>query len=197
MLASNLLSTHLNESFPATESYRSIAPCCIWLTGLSGAGKSTIANTLHNQLSSYGLPVVIIDGDLLREGLNKNLGFSREDRSESVRRAAEVAKLMQGAGLIVIVALISPFREDREKAKMLFLERTFIEVFVNTDLQTCEDRDPKMLYKKARQGLIPEFTGISSPYEPPHSPCINLLTHQKTPEQCVHEIIQHLSSRVF
>jgi adenylyl-sulfate kinase len=170
-------------------------PCCIWLTGLSGAGKSTIAATLHFELSQLGQRVVILDGDVLRGGLNKNLGFSREDRAESVRRAAEAANLMMSAGLTVIVALISPFRNDREKAMSVCPTGSFIEVYVNTDLETCEHRDPKDLYKKARQGLIPEFTGIDSPYEPPLSPHINLSTDSKTPLQSAQEIIDFLAHR--
>ncbi|AXI04650.1 adenylyl-sulfate kinase [Aquirhabdus parva] len=170
-------------------------PCCIWLTGLSGAGKSTIAAALHFELSQLGQRVVILDGDVLRSGLNKNLGFSREDRAESVRRAAEAANLMMSAGLTVIVALISPFRDDREKAMNVCPTGSFIEVYVNTDLETCEHRDPKNLYKKARQGLIPEFTGIDSPYEPPLAPHINLSTDGQTPLQSAQKIIDFLAAR--
>ncbi len=182
---------HLSYTF---EDFPDAAPRCIWLTGLSGAGKSTIAEALHTELTQLGQRVVILDGDVLRSGLNKNLGFSREDRAESVRRAAEAANLMMRAGLTVIVALISPFRVDREQAMRVCTTGSFIEVYVNTDLQTCESRDPKELYKKARLGLIPEFTGIDSPYEPPLTPTINLSTDRKTPLESAQEIIDFLAN---
>ena len=139
----------------------------IWLTGLSGSGKSTIANELAIKLQQEGKLAYILDGDNVRMGLNKDLGFSDDDRKENIRRIAEVAKLLSDAGVIVITAFISPFREEREKAKGIVGRDNFIEVFVRTSLETCEKRDPKGLYKKARAGEIPMFTGIDSPYEEP------------------------------
>ena len=139
----------------------------IWLTGLSGSGKSTIANELAIKLQQEGKLAYILDGDNVRMGLNKDLGFSNDDRKENIRRIAEVAKLLSDAGVIVITAFISPFREEREKAKEIIGRDNFIEVFVRTSLETCEKRDPKGLYKKARAGEIPMFTGIDSPYEEP------------------------------
>ena len=139
----------------------------IWLTGLSGSGKSTIANELAIKLQQEGKLAYILDGDNVRMGLNKDLGFSDNDRKENIRRIAEVAKLISDTGVIVITAFISPFREERENAKEIIGRDNFIEVFVRTSLETCEKRDPKGLYKKARAGEIPMFTGIDSPYEEP------------------------------
>lgn len=139
----------------------------IWLTGLSGSGKSTIANELAIKLQKEGKLAYILDGDNIRMGLNKDLGFSDNDRKENIRRIAEVAKLLSDAGVIVITAFISPFREERQKAKEIVGREDFIEVYVRTSLETCERRDPKGLYKKARAGEIPMFTGIDSPYEEP------------------------------
>ena len=142
-------------------------PCVIWFTGLSGSGKSTIANELEKKLFEIGKRTYILDGDNLRHGLNNDLGFSEQDRVENIRRVAEVAKLMVDAGLIVLATFISPYRSDRQAARELFEEGEFIEIFVDTPLDLCESRDPKGLYKKARQGLIKNFTGIDSPYEQP------------------------------
>lgn len=145
-------------------------PLTIWLTGLSAAGKSTLAYALERLLVEGGHPCYVLDGDNVRHGLNSNLGFSPEDRSENIRRVAEVAKLMNDAGLIVITAFISPFRADRDRARVIIGESVFQEIFVDAGLDACEERDPKGLYKKARAGQIPEFTGISSPYEAPLAP---------------------------
>jgi bifunctional enzyme CysN/CysC len=145
-------------------------PRALWFTGLSGSGKSTIANLVDKKLFSMGLRSCVLDGDNVRHGLNKDLGFTEEDRVENIRRAAEVAKLMVDAGLIVLLAFISPFRKDREFARSLFAPGEFIEVFVDTPLEVCEGRDPKGLYKKARTGKIPNFTGIDAPYERPEHP---------------------------
>lgn len=145
-------------------------PLTLWLTGLSAAGKSTLAFALERVLIESGHPCYVLDGDNVRHGLNNNLGFSAEDRSENIRRVAEVAKLMNEAGLIVITAFISPFRADRDKARAIIGDGVFQEVFVDAGLDACEARDPKGLYKKARAGQIADFTGISSPYEAPISP---------------------------
>ncbi len=142
----------------------------VWFTGLSGSGKSTIANALEKHLHAQGKRTYILDGDNIRQGLNKDLGFTDADRVENIRRVAEVAKLMMDAGLIVMTAFISPFRAEREMARALIGEENFIEVFVDTPLEVCEQRDPKGLYKKARNGLLPNMTGINSPYERPQHP---------------------------
>jgi adenylyl-sulfate kinase len=145
-------------------------PLTIWLTGLSAAGKSTLAFGLERQLIEAGHPCYVLDGDNVRHGLNSNLGFTADDRSENIRRVAEVAKLMNDAGLIVITAFISPFRVDRDRAREIIGDGVFQEVFVDAGIHACEQRDPKGLYKKARAGQISEFTGISSPYEAPLNP---------------------------
>lgn len=141
-----------------------------WLTGLSGSGKSTLANTISLELSAHSIPHGILDGDSLRLGLNKDLGFSEADRVENIRRTAEVAKMMADSGLLVLVSLISPYRADREQARTIIGPERFIEVFVDTPIELCERRDPKGLYQKARQGLLPHFTGVGSPYEAPERP---------------------------
>jgi bifunctional enzyme CysN/CysC len=149
----------------------------IWFTGLSGSGKSTIANALEKVLHAEGKRTYILDGDNIRQGLNKDLGFTDADRVENIRRVAEVAKLMMDAGLIVMTAFISPFRAEREMARELIGEDNFIEVFVDTPIEVCEQRDPKGLYKKARNGELPNMTGINSPYEPPLNP-VCVLSHE-------------------
>lgn len=149
-------------------------PVCIWLTGLSGSGKSTMANALEQALFAAGYHTMLLDGDNVRQGLCKDLGMTDRDRSENIRRVAELAKLMTEAGLIVITAFISPFRQDRQMARALFAPGEFVEVYVNTSLAVCQQRDPKGLYKKAVAGLIKDFTGISSPYEAPGQPEILL-----------------------
>lgn len=148
----------------------------IWMTGLSGSGKSTIARMLEHLLISDGIASFILDGDNIRQGLNKDLGFSNEDRTENIRRISEVAKLMNDAGLIVITAFISPFSKDREEARKVIGLDKFIEVFIDADINTCRMRDPKGLYKKADKGEIKEFTGIDSPYESPEHPDIRINT---------------------
>ncbi|WP_053148431.1 adenylyl-sulfate kinase [Pseudomonas sp. P97.38] len=145
-------------------------PRCIWLTGLSGAGKTTLANALEVQLNRQGLHTALLDGDNLRQGLCRGLGMDAESRKENIRRIGEVARLMVDAGLIVIVAAISPFRADRETARQLFPEGTFVEVYVSTPLDVCAQRDPKGLYREARAGRIKNFTGLDSPYEAPLAP---------------------------
>ena len=167
-------------------------PCVIWFTGLSGAGKSTIANVLEQRLCAAGYHTYLLDGDNVRQGLTKDLGFTHEDRVENIRRVAEVSRLMADAGLIVLVALISPFRADRLMARELLPEGEFIEVFVDTPLAVAESRDPKGLYKKARRGDLKNFTGVDSPYEAPEDPEIRLDTTQVTPEACASTIFDRL-----
>jgi bifunctional enzyme CysN/CysC len=165
---------------------------CLWLTGLSGSGKSTIANLLEKRMHAEGKHTYILDGDNVRHGLNRDLGFTEADRVENIRRVAEVAKLMVDAGLIVIVAFISPFRAERQLARSLFDLGEFIEVFVDTPLEECERRDVKGLYAKARRGELKNFTGIDSAYEPPETAEVHLQTVNMTPESCVDPIIRRL-----
>ncbi len=170
-------------------------PCCLWFTGLSGSGKSTLADLLDKRLHADGRHTYILDGDNVRHGLNRDLGFADADRVENIRRVAEVAKLMVDAGLIVIVSFISPFRAERRMARDLFQEGEFVEVFVDTPLEVCEQRDPKGLYRKAREGLIKNFTGIDSEYERPEAPELHLLTEQASPEALVDDILADLARR--
>lgn len=165
--------------------------CTIWMRGLSGAGKSTIANALEKRLYAMGKKTMILDGDNVRMGLNNNLGFSDEDRIENIRRIAEVAKLMNDAGLIVITAFISPYRQDRRNAKKI-IGRDFREVYVSTSIEECEKRDVKGLYKAAREGKIAYFTGISSPYEVPENPDVTIDTEKMGVEECVDQILRQL-----
>ena len=165
--------------------------CTIWMSGLSGAGKSTIANALEKRLYAMGKKTMILDGDNVRMGLNNNLGFSDEDRIENIRRIAEVAKLMNDAGLIVITAFISPYRQDRRNAKKI-IGRDFRGVYVSTSIEECEKRDVKGLYKAAREGKIAYFTGISSPYEVPENPDVTIDTEKMGVEECVDQILRQL-----
>ncbi len=164
----------------------------IWFTGLSGSGKTTLSIALENLLFQRNALVTILDGDIVRSGLNQDLGFSAGDRKENIRRIGEVAKLLANQAFLVIVAFISPFREDRELIRQSVEDGRFIEVFIDCPLQVCEERDTKGLYKKARKGEIGDFTGISSPYEPPVSPEILLKTAENSVEECVGQIIQFL-----
>jgi bifunctional enzyme CysN/CysC len=166
--------------------------CILWFTGLSGAGKSTIANLVEKRLHSLGRHTYTLDGDNVRHGLNKDLGFTDADRVENIRRVAEVAKLMVDAGLIVLVSFISPFRSERRLARSLVEDGEFFEVFVDTPLEVAEQRDPKGLYKKARRGELKNFTGIDSPYEPPEHPEIHVRTSDLTPEQAAEQILARL-----
>jgi adenylylsulfate kinase len=172
-------------------------PTTIWLTGLSGAGKSTIAYALERQLIQDGRLAYVLDGDNVRHGLNRDLGFSPQDRTENIRRIAEVAKLFNEAGLLVITAFISPYREDRALALDIIGAHRFIEVHVSTTLQVCEERDPKGLYKKVRAGQIAEFTGISAPYEAPENPALTLDTNGLTINESILEILQKLTPRFY
>jgi bifunctional enzyme CysN/CysC len=167
---------------------------CLWFTGLSGSGKSTIANLLEKRLHADGKHTYILDGDNVRHGLNRDLGFTEADRVENIRRVAEVAKLLVDAGLIVLVAFISPYRAERQLARVLFEAGEFIEVFVDTPLEECERRDVKGLYAKARRGELKNFTGIDSDYEPPQSPEIHIKTMSAKPEACIDQIVHLLRS---
>ncbi len=165
-------------------------PFVFWFTGLSGAGKSTLAFALERHLISRGVPCAVLDGDNVRHGLNRDLGFSPLDRTENIRRVAEVSRLMLDAGLIVITSFISPYRIDRAMAKEIIGEENFVEVYLSANLETCEKRDTKGLYRKARSGEIPSFTGISSPYEPPDTPELTIDTTNLTVALCVESLLQ-------
>ena len=167
----------------------------IWFTGLSGAGKSSLAHALEDILHTNKIRTYVLDGDNIRQGLCKDLSFSNADRIENIRRIGEVSKLMMEAGSIVLTAFISPFKQDRKIARELVVEGDFIEVFCDSPLEICESRDVKGLYKKARSGEIPEFTGISSPYENPDNPELILDTNTLSIEECLKRLISYLSHR--
>jgi bifunctional enzyme CysN/CysC len=169
-------------------------PLLLWFTGLSGAGKSTIANLVEMKLHAMGRHSFLLDGDNVRLGLNRDLGFSDADRAENVRRVGETAKLMLDAGLIVLAAFISPFRAERRMVREMLREGDFVEIFVDAPLAEAERRDPKGLYAKARAGDIPNFTGIGSPYEAPEQPEIRIDTTKLNPEQAADEIVRYLLS---
>lgn len=166
--------------------------CVIWFTGLSAAGKSTLANALNEKLHSMHIHGYVLDGDNIRHGLNKDLGFKPEDRTENIRRIGEVAKLLVDAGLIAITAFISPYREDRRQARELVRNDEFVEVFVQCDLAVCERRDPKGIYKKVRKGEIKNFTGISAPYEEPEHPEIIIDTAGNSIDACLQMLLDYL-----
>lgn len=167
-------------------------PCILWFTGLSGSGKSTISSAVEQKLFELGHHTYLLDGDNVRHGLNKDLGFSDVDRVENIRRIGEISKLMIDAGLLVMTAFISPFKVDRQLVKDLVQEHEFIEVYMDTALDVCEQRDPKGLYKKARSGQIKNFTGIDSGYEIPESPGITINTAELSIEECADVIITYL-----
>jgi bifunctional enzyme CysN/CysC len=170
-------------------------PRILWFTGLSGAGKSTIANLVETRLHALGKHTYLLDGDNVRLGLNKDLGYTDTDRVENIRRIAEVAGLMVDAGLIALVAFISPFRRERTMARKLVAAGEFVEIYVDTPIAVAEARDPKGLYKKARRGELKDFTGIDSPYEPPENPEIRIDTTVLSAEQAAERIIQFLKMR--
>jgi bifunctional enzyme CysN/CysC len=190
--ASNVHWQHLDVDKQSRARNKGQMPKCVWFTGLSGAGKSTIANLLERKLCARGYHTYLLDGDNLRHGLNRDLGFTPEARVENVRRVAEVAHLMVDAGLIALVCVISPFRSEREFARSLFDEGEFLEVFVDTSLEECERRDPKGLYRRARAGEISNFTGIDSPYEVPLQPQVHLHTDRLQLDAAVDELMAHV-----
>jgi bifunctional enzyme CysN/CysC len=193
--AHNIHPQHLDVDKAARAALKGQRPCVVWLTGLSGAGKSTIANLVEKKLHAMGRHTYLLDGDNVRYGLNKDLGFTAADRVENIRRIAEVAKLMVDAGLIVLTAFISPFRAERRMARDLMQEGEFIEVYVDAPLAIAEGRDPKGLYKKARRGEIKNFTGIDSPYEPPEAPESRVDTTTLTPEGAADQVLAILARR--
>jgi bifunctional enzyme CysN/CysC len=193
--AHNIHLQHVEVTKAARAAAKHQKPCVLWLTGLSGAGKSTIANLLETKLHASGHHTYLLDGDNVRHGLTKDLGFTAEDRVENIRRIAETAKLMVDAGLIVLTAFISPFRAERHMARRLLPDGEFFEVFVDAPLAVAEARDPKGLYKKARRGEIKNFTGIDSPYEAPEAPEIRVDTAALAPEEAARKILAELARR--
>ena len=193
--ASNVHRQALSIDRPAREKLAGHRGRVVWLTGLSGAGKSTIASAAEQLLHDQGLRTYILDGDNVRHGLSKDLGFTVADRVENIRRIAEVAKLMMDAGIIVLTAFISPFRAERDMAKSLFTPEDFLEIFVNTPLAVAEARDPKGLYKKARRGELPNFTGIDSDYEPPMQPDLRLNTDDRSVDDCAKALAEMIVTR--
>jgi len=169
----------------------------VWFTGLGASGKSTVALLADQLLTERGVHVYVLDGDNIRHGLNRDLGFSPEDRNENIRRIGEVAKLFTGAGIVNLVAFISPYRSDRDRNREIQEPGDFVEVFVECPLEVCEQRDPRGLYKKARAGEIPEFTGISAPYEPPLDPELVLRTDLETPEQSASRVVDFLAEHGY
>ena len=171
--------------------------CTIWLTGLPSSGKSTLGFSLEHLLMEQGRLAYVLDGDNIRHGLNKNLGFSAEDRAENIRRIGEVAKLFADSGMMTITSFVSPYRADRDLVRKLHEDAglSFIEVFIDTPVEKCEERDPKGLYKKARAGEIPNFTGVSDPYEAPEKPEVVLKTADATLEECVATLASCLEER--
>ena len=168
----------------------------VWFTGLSGSGKSTIANLVENELFKKEIKTFSLDGDNIRKGLNNNLGFSAEDRQENLRRISEVAKLFVESGCVVIASFISPLKEDREMIKGIIGENNYVEVFVNTSLEECERRDVKGLYKKARAGEIKNFTGINAPYEKPENPALEIKTEEEDLKDALKRIVLHLEDKL-
>jgi bifunctional enzyme CysN/CysC len=186
--ADNVHWQHLDIDKTVRGASKGQRPMCLWFTGLSGAGKSTIANLVERRLHALGYHTYLLDGDNVRHGINKNLGFTPEDRVENIRRIAEVAHLMVDAGLIVLVSAISPYESERRTARELFEPGEFLEVFVDASIEECEARDPKGLYRKARAGLIRNFTGIDAPYERPRAPDIHLITAGRPAGQLAEQV---------
>lgn len=186
-----------NITKPQRAKLKNQKPCIVWFTGLSGSGKSTLANALEVKLHELGKHTYLLDGDNVRHGINSDLGFDDKSRVENIRRIGEISKLFVDAGTIVLSAFISPFRDDREVVRALVEAGEFIEVFVDTPLEVCEQRDPKGLYKKARSGDIPNFTGISSPYEPPLKAEIHIRTDKISIEESTENIINYLNEKGY
>lgn len=196
MKSSNVLHQGFSVSKNDRSSLLKQNPRILWFTGLSGSGKSTLANALAAKLHSEGFATYNLDGDNIRMGLNGDLGFSKEDRTENIRRVGEVAKLFVDAGIIVLTSFISPLKEDRQKVCNLVEEGEFVEIFVNCPIEICEQRDVKGLYKKAREGKIPEFTGITSPFEEPESPELTVKTDELSLDESLNILWTHLEKKL-
>jgi len=191
----NLTPTGFQVSRKQKEAKNGHPAFVVWLTGYSGSGKSTVANALEVELFNNNHRTFCLDGDNTRLGINKDLGFSSADRTENIRRVAEMSKLFLESGTIVITSFISPLISDRNMAKEIIGESDFVEVFINCPLEICEQRDVKGLYAKARNGQIKDFTGIDSPFEAPENPDLNILSSEKSIAECVNEIIEYLNNR--
>ena len=172
-------------------------PCILWFTGLSGSGKSTIANAVESTLFGLNKHTYLLDGDNVRQGLNKGLGFSEEDRIENIRRVGEVANLFCDSGLVVVTAFISPFAKDREMVRNMAMQGQFVEVFIDAPLSVCEQRDPKGLYKKARAGEIKDFTGIGSPYEVPSNPELHVINDGISIAEAAKQVVDYLKKHAY
>ena len=192
--STNIAWHHASVDRAARAEQRGHRSAILWFTGLSGSGKSTLANAVNEALFDRGLACYVLDGDNIRHGLCKDLGFSDADREENIRRIGEVSKLFLDAGVVVLTAFVSPFKADRDRARALVADGDFVEIHCAADLAVCEERDTKGLYAKARAGEIKEFTGISSPYEAPENPELRVDTGSQTLEQSVEQVLAHLSS---
>ncbi len=168
----------------------------MWFTGLSGSGKSTIANLVERELHDLGISTYVLDGDNIRRGINSNLSFSAEDRSENIRRIAHISNLMIDAGLVVLAAFVSPYKKDRENIRSIVKDINFVEIFINTSIEECERRDVKGLYKKARAGEIKNMTGISAPYEAPENPDVEIETEKMSTEEAVQSILNYIKPKL-
>lgn len=196
-MTNNTVKQHFGVTKDDRIKQRKHASFLIWFTGLSGSGKSTIANAVEQHLFSQGITTYILDGDNIRQGLNKDLSFSAEDRTENIRRIAEVANLMIDAGIVVIASFIAPYYKNREDVRQIVGNENYVEVYVNAPLEICESRDVKGLYKKARVGEIQDFTGISSPYEAPLSPDVELRTDLLSIEEAVKLVLDKIESKLL
>jgi adenylylsulfate kinase len=194
-VSTNVVWHHATVTRARREAQNGHRGAVIWFTGLSGAGKSTLAHAVEEALYQRGCRTFVLDGDNVRHGLCGDLGFSPDDRVENIRRIGEMAKLFMEAGIIVLTAFISPFRADRERVRGMVEHGDFMEIFCDTSIEICESRDVKGLYKKARAGQIPEFTGISSPYEAPENPELTVNTGEMELDTCVQQVIAELSNR--
>ncbi|PHS68281.1 MAG: adenylyl-sulfate kinase [Flavobacterium sp.] len=192
----NIIPHNFNLSQEERSNLKKHQPLLLWFTGLSGSGKSTITNLVEVELHKKGIHTYLLDGDNVRKGLNNNLTFSPEDRTENIRRIAEVANLMIDAGLVVLAAFVSPYKKDREMVKNTVKSINFVEIFVDTSVEECERRDTKGLYAKARKGLIKDFTGINAPYEAPESPDVLIETEKTSVEEAVNEVMKYVERRL-
>ena len=192
----NIIPHHFNVSSKERSNLKNQKPLLLWFTGLSGSGKSTIANKVEIALYQKGIHTYLLDGDNVRKGLNNNLSFSPEDRTENIRRIAEVSNLMIDAGLVVLAAFISPYKKDREMIKKTVKDSRFVEVFVDASIEECERRDVKGLYAKARKGLIKDFTGVNAPYETPQNPDVLIDTENTSVEEAVSKVLKYIEERL-
>lgn len=192
----NIIPHHFNVKKEQRNLHKNHASFLLWFTGLSGSGKSTIANEVEKELFEKGIHTYLLDGDNVRKGLNNNLSFSPEDRTENIRRIAEVANLMVDAGMVVLASFVSPYKKDRENIKNTVKGGNFVEIFVNTSVEECERRDTKGLYAKARKGLIKDFTGVNAPYEVPENPDVIIDTESSTVQQAVEAILKKIAPKL-